>query len=478
MLTDGWQWKRSWVVQECVYARKATVHYGHLSASWEMFSDAARFFMDSRLGHDLAQVRRVNLSGATEDPLPELCGLILQIESPRNALRQGQYLSPLQTLVRFRSRHATDRRDKVFAFLGLLKDHFFTPSYDMSTHQVYSEVAKRIIQSTESLELLTSIKPNTSEDMRTWVPDWSVATGKHEWQRVELLQLYNASKGMACVAAVHYTTLPTPLLLVSGIWVDRVRDVYQSSSAPEDGYSRFQTTVSHWKVQAGQGVNRTKTLRNAIASENLYSDDGVGEFDGAGEFDEKCIESGYSDAFWRLLCGDVMCASGASSEGTYRRAQPDDQQLFKAFTEDVVGLNRRMSRMTIKGKRTFYPVRPEASNRTRNQFFYAMQMMTAGRTLFVTEQGHMGVGPKDTAVGDHIAVLAGSTVPFLVRYASKLRCQRGPLEVLLPRGTTEQAKPEPCTKVHQCYNIVGDAYVAGIMDGQAVEAQVSEIFLK
>ncbi|KAK7732412.1 hypothetical protein SLS63_005090 [Diaporthe eres] len=414
-------WKRTWVVQECVYARKATVHYGHLSASWEMFSDAARFFTDSRLGHDLARVRRVNVSGATGDPLPELCGLILQIESPRSALSQRQYLSPFQTLVRFRSRHASDPRDKVFAFLGLLKDHFLTPRYDMATQNVYLKVAKRIIKSTESLELLTSARPNTNEELQTWVPDWSITPGKHEWQRVELLQLYNASKGMASMVAMHYTSRPTPLLLVSGIWVDEVMDVFQSSPAPEDGYSRFQTTVLQWESQARKSL---KNLHATSSNQHLLGDDE------SIMTDAEWIGGGYSEAFWRLLCGDMMYASGANNEGTYRRAQPEDQHLFKAFNEEVVGLNRRMSRMTVKGKRTFYPVRAEASNRMRNQFFYAMQMMTAGRILFVTRLGLMGVGPKDTAVGDHVAVLAGSTVPFLLRNSSNLRCHSATRETL------------------------------------------------
>lgn len=468
----GWQWKRTWVVQECVYARKATLHYGHLSASWQMFSDAAHFFMDSRVGHDLAQARRVNVSGATGDPLPELCGLILQIESPRSALNQGQYLSPLQILVRFRSRHATDRRDKVFAFIGLLKGHFLTPNYDMTTHQVYLEVAQRIIQSTKSLGLLTSAKPNGSEGMQNWVPDWSITPEKNEWQRVELLQLYNASKGMAPVAAMHHTRVSAPLLLVSGIWVDRVRDAFQPSSAPEDGYSRFQTIVSHWKdwAQDRLGVKSIEAPPDFYVPHFFHS-----THDESVKAEEKWIESGYADAFWRLLCGDMMYAPGAGSEGTYRRAQTDDDQLFKAFTGESIP-NRRLSSATIKGKRTFHPVRPESSNRTRNQFFYAMHMMTSGRTLFVTEQGRMGVGPNGTAVGDHVAVLAGSTVPFLLRDASKLRCQGGLIEVLLPRVTMGQSDPVPCHEGHQCYSVVGDAYVAGIMDGQVAE-EVSEIYL-
>lgn len=434
-----------------------------------MFSHAARFFMDSRLDHDLAQVRRVNVSGATGDPLPELCGLILQIESPRTALSQGQYLSPLQTLVRFRSRHATDRRDKVFAFLGLLKDHFLTPRYDMATHKVYSEVAKRIIKSTESLELLTSTRPNTNEELQTWVPDWSITPGNHEWQRVELLQLYNASKGMGVWASMYHTSKSTPLLWVSAIWVDEVMDVFQSSSAPEDGYSRFQTTVSQWESQARKSL---KNLHKASSGQSLLShDDSI-------MTDAEWIEGGYSDAFWRLLCGDMMYASGANSEGDYRRAQPEDQELFKAFAQEFVGLNRRMSRMTVKGKRTFYPVRPEASNRTRNQFFYAMQMMTAGRILFVTKQGLMGVGPKDTAVGDRVAVLAGSTVPFLLRVSSDEPYSVSS-ELILLRWAIEQSKRGRCHNACRCYHIVGDAYVAGIMDGQAVlKARVDHIYLR
>lgn len=439
-----------------------------------MFSDAAHFFMYSRLSHDLAHPRRTNVSGATGDPLPELCSLIWQIESPRSALSQGQYLSPLQTFVRFRSRQATDRRDKIFAFLGLLNHHFLTPRYDKATNQVYSEVAKRIMRSTGSLNLLTASKPNTSGGMRTWVPDWSITPGKHEWQRVELLHLYKASKGMTPVAAMHDAFISTPLLLVSGIWVDRVIEVFQSSSAPEDGYSRFQTAVSHWEAQAREGMDRIESLHDGHSSHYVPNHESFTQSN------EKWVEGEHSDAFWRLLCGDMMYASGASSEGTYRRAQPDDQQLFKAFTEDTVGFNRRMSRMTIKGKRTFYPTRPEESNRTRNQFFYAMQMMTACRTLFLTEQGRMGVGPRDTAMGDHIAVLAGSTVPFLLREASKLSCQGGMSEVLLPRDMAEQGKEMPCHGVHQCYNVVGDTYVAGTMDGQVAkaQAQVSEIYLE
>ncbi|KAL1869645.1 hypothetical protein Daus18300_005500 [Diaporthe australafricana] len=285
----------------------------------------------------------------------------------------------------------------------------------MTTQQVYSEVAKRIILSTGSLEVLTSAKPKSSEGVKNWVPDWSIIPGKHEWQRLELLQAYEASKGMTPRAAMHHPNISTPLLLVSGVWVDGVRDVYQPASAPEDGYSRFQTIVSHWKAWAQDRLD-VKIIKTEPDLPNFFyktPDESV-------KLEKKWMQSGHADPFWRLLCRNMMYAPGAGSEGSYRRAQPEDEQSFKDFTRVSV-LNRRLTSATIKGNRTFHPVRPESSNRTRNQFFYAMQIMTTGRTLFVTEQGRMGVGPKDTAVGDHVTVLAGSTVPFLLRDASTLQ---------------------------------------------------------
>jgi hypothetical protein len=61
------------------------------------------------------------------------------------------------------------------------------------------------------------------------------------------------------------------------------------------------------------------------------------------------------------------------------------------------------------------------------------------RKPFVTAKGHLGLGPDQGKPGDIIAVVIGSQVPFVLR-----------------KG------------VNKKYEIVGDVYVDGILDGEAV----------
>jgi hypothetical protein len=62
---------------------------------------------------------------------------------------------------------------------------------------------------------------------------------------------------------------------------------------------------------------------------------------------------------------------------------------------------------------------------------------TYERTFFTTENGYMGLGPRWSRLGDSIALVAGSKVPFIIR------------------------------ETGQHYTLVGPAYVHGIMQGEA-----------
>lgn len=64
---------------------------------------------------------------------------------------------------------------------------------------------------------------------------------------------------------------------------------------------------------------------------------------------------------------------------------------------------------------------------------------TRGRTLFVSATGHVGLAPHGVREGDLIFIVLGSDVPFVLR-------QNG-----------------------EAYELLGEAYVQGIMDGEALE---------
>jgi len=72
-----------------------------------------------------------------------------------------------------------------------------------------------------------------------------------------------------------------------------------------------------------------------------------------------------------------------------------------------------------------------------------------GRLPFITRKGHLVLGPEYAKRGDFIALLKGAQVPFILRHQSDGQ-----------------------------YQLIGEAYVDGIMDGEAMEnSKWSEVIL-
>lgn len=66
----------------------------------------------------------------------------------------------------------------------------------------------------------------------------------------------------------------------------------------------------------------------------------------------------------------------------------------------------------------------------------------AGRQLFLTKKRYFGIGPFELEEGDEVYILAGGKLPLILR-------------------------PSPNSQPNE-FELVGDCYVHGIMDGEAV----------
>ena len=76
-----------------------------------------------------------------------------------------------------------------------------------------------------------------------------------------------------------------------------------------------------------------------------------------------------------------------------------------------------------------------------------------GRSIFVAEEAkYVGLGPKESRPGDSICILLGGNVPYLLR----------------PR--TSSALDDAGNKT---WEFIGECYVRGIMDGEAMD-QISD----
>jgi hypothetical protein len=167
-LLDRKWWRRVWIVQEVVLAKKAVVMCGPDVVPWENIGKGLRTGMFSILGQEDGQwVKRTNEGSVVAKytfPDAEYCTLIaLQNQWRSQTWNQSIY----SLLYAFRSYEATNPKDRIYAFLGLLGDKgIIKPDYSTTTSAVYTNVAKALIVAHKHL-LIFNLKREPDKESRT-----------------------------------------------------------------------------------------------------------------------------------------------------------------------------------------------------------------------------------------------------------------------------------------------------------------------
>ena len=132
-------------------------------------------------------------------------------------------------------------------------------------------------------------------------------------------------------------------------------------------------------------------------------------------------------AFWIELLGRRYPAVGKELTRLFFRRKPDDgnahlPSIIPAADSELPSTKiddkqeTETSSLVTTYWNAFEPLRSqgyEPSDPTK--FGLAVLMGMHRRRFFTTKQGAIGTGPPSTRVGDKIALLAGSRVPFLIR---------------------------------------------------------------
>lgn len=110
------------------------------------------------------------------------------------------------------------------------------------------------------------------------------------------------------------------------------------------------------------------------------------------------------------------------------------------------------------------------------EFVKHVNVVCAGRVFGVTEKGWMGLFPRGCAVGDEVCLLEGAGVPLVIRLVrdilledkeklmtthERIEGDENDKEVNM-NGEEEEGEKRPL------YELVGLAYVHGIMDGEGM----------
>jgi len=126
------------------------------------------------------------------------------------------------------------------------------------------------------------------------------------------------------------------------------------------------------------------------------------------------ITADLSDVIWRVPIADQgLCHVGVTPS---RSRVP--QALPGAFHESIA----------------------HASSSETLAYLRDFEFISHGRKAFITQAGRAGLGPESAAVGDGVYIIQGVSVPTILREAGNGQ-----------------------------YRMVGEAYVYGVMDGEAME---------
>jgi hypothetical protein len=451
------------VVQETILARKATIVYSTLTAPWSLFASAARLHLQQQIARDIDQYRYFSASESSrsDDALDELCKTVLSIDCTRREWVLQQPVQLLTLLRRFRSRLATDKRDKVFSLLGLVNQWMQASleiTYSMDAKKVYLLTALHAIEETQSLSILCDAKSVDQQQIMdaahtqnqtslSWVPDWSKTLANGELDMERMLRFEHYSAGPSCG---HATVHADSTLETRGIIIGTIKAV--APVIPQDAIEQLRRAISEWEHW---------WLHNTTGPRHSTS------------------------VFWETVCGGCLY-------------QPNEADPWQP------SYNRKTA-VLDDGFANSYK-EPKRETQLKNAFYYSVRSATVSRCFFTFERGsrksfdffskylrpnrnNIGVGSNNLQVGDVIYIPHGSRVPFIIRPSSGSKQQLydkfksnqdEPHEVRRLIGPEENAISQ-CTERHELHTLVGDAYVNGCMyaeDSVSKAAESVKIFLR
>ena len=169
ILTREW-FSRIWAVQELVVARQAVFLCGYIETKADLITSAANYFTTS------CTMRVVLSLHATHTLAP----VFLIIRS--NFAKFGE-MSLLELLWLTRTSEATDRRDKIFALVGLTNDvrsEFIDYKkkpcdllFDLAEFIMRNDLTRYLCDGPVCLLSFVEPRPQSS-NLPSWIPDWTV----------------------------------------------------------------------------------------------------------------------------------------------------------------------------------------------------------------------------------------------------------------------------------------------------------------
>ncbi|KAI8713802.1 HET domain-containing protein [Fusarium sp. LHS14.1] len=408
-LTSRPWWRRTWVIQEVVVSKAATVLCGPDEIEWE------------QLAFNLAQLIQIMSMLGEKAPM-SISDETVAIAAFR--MRHHSETNPsmglLETMNKFRSWLATDPRDKVYGLLGLATDDAdgISVNYSMPVNQVYENVALHSLK--DSYKVMGLADPSSRrQGLASWAPDWSTELPFYPFRISTLFgspqAVYSPSTsaersfkvtedGKCLTVQVEMLSHASPCGSVVGISKEGLRSV-------ESIFVNMMRQLN-WPFYPDEESTRIAFRRTIIVD----------------TLDDHRINQDELDRYFAW----------------FDRVDEKDPKPVKELDEqntEVVEVSAAEAARLLPGlvadsahRRDLH--RDKTAEKDDEDFFRAIGTTVKGRVIFINLNGFVGLGPEGAQNGDHVCIPVGGDMPWLVR----------PVESGM-------------------YEFVGECYVHGLMDG-------------
>lgn len=476
--------QRLWIIQEIALSGRPRLACGDHLLSWAVFSDACARLHGSGASRWLMekfdQAPRHGRAGSTEEeevedavglslPRGDVCHAVMRLD--RLAYTYVNKLR-LWVLEETRAAQSFDARDKIYGMMGL--DNFQIPDplrwevdvrcgKEYTAAELYRTIAVQILtkQNGSLASLLVNVDHYRSmPGLPSWVPDWSqprltISIGAS----LEMASLYQASPARRS----DYTLkVGDTELHVHGRVVGTISNLTAALRNPDMAWQ--DPPANNATLLACYRLAKTLDTYPGPPSESDTSTTST---------------TTVFEAFWRTLVADKDAAPGLQREQISRARAPPATfaEIFSLLLDAATGVaadgalettptppslpgqtysrRQRLPRGS-RGRLVPESLAPAEEGRGSKGAAAAFQAARAAmwaalanRRVGVTEGGHLGAFPSSAKRGDVVCVLRGCHVPFVLR----------PVEEGEGRGRFE---------------VLGECYVHGIMNGEAVRGGEDE----
>lgn len=431
-------WVRSWIIQELCLSKKAVLIIGVIEIPWSLFAYMLAHIADEIMAKKQDAVD-VMLHLVRSEGFVAARGLKNKTQELESSDKE---IMLLDLLVEFRNFATTDRRDKVYALLGLLTrpETGIYPDYTVTANEAYIQAAKAILKSTRNLSLLESLsmfERFRDPGLPSWVPQWDgEANLENPGEKVPShvrsvsyasclppstnIPPLNASK------SYHVTRLeyqqPDILVLDGYVW-----DKITAIGEPLDFPTKVHEDMSQ-KAWEGASGNFTTFFLMAVRSLGQIASI-MSNWHGLA-VNRRHYPTGQDrkEAFITMIYGPSADFATSMANFDLAMATHVPQRGLSWGVSSLLGTVSKTSKLTFDG---ILSMRQTTSENT----FVCLPNCYDTR-LAITGNDYMALVPKTAIVGDKIALMPGGVKPFLLR----------------PDGTR--------------FKVVGTCYVHGVMHGE------------